>query len=103
MYILCVTACPAGVAHTYMAAANLKKAAEKLGVEVKVETQGAGGAEDVINDEDIRKADGVIVAADIAIADEERFDDLPVLECSLSEAIKSSEEIIKELMEGVEA
>lgn len=102
MFFVCVTSCPAGIAHTYMSAANLKKAAEKLDVEVKVETQGASGAENVITEEDIARADGAIIAADIAISGQERFDDLLVLECSLSEAIKESEAIINELIEGID-
>jgi len=62
--LLAVTACPTGIAHTYMAAEKLAQAAESRGVDMKVETQGSIGAENVLNDNDVRTADGVIVAAD---------------------------------------
>lgn len=101
MYILCVTSCPTGIAHTYMAASSLKRAATKLGIDIKIETQGAGGTDNIITADDINNADGAIIAADVHIKDFERFDKLPVLECSVSEAISDAEGIIKELMEGV--
>lgn len=101
MYIVCVTSCPTGIAHTFMAAANLKKAGSKLGVEIKVETQGAGGTENTITDDDLERADGVLVASDVSINDSDRFDKLPVLECGVSEAISNPEGIIKELIEGI--
>lgn len=62
--ILAVTACPTGIAHTYMAAENLQKAADKLGVEIKVETQGSIAVENAITEQDIAEADGIIIAAD---------------------------------------
>lgn len=101
MYIVCVTSCPTGIAHTFMAAANLKKAGNKLGLEIKVETQGAGGTENTITDDDLERADGVLVASDVSINDSDRFEKLPVLECGVSEAISNPEGIIKELIEGI--
>jgi fructose-specific phosphotransferase system IIB component len=102
MFILGVCSCPAGIAHTYMAAKALKKAAEKLGYEIKVETQGAAGPENIITAEDIERAAGVIFAADVAVINEERFDELPILEASVTEAIKDPKGLIEELLEGVE-
>jgi PTS system fructose-specific IIC component len=62
--LLAVTACPTGIAHTYMAAEKLTQAAEALGVEMKVETQGSIGAETVLSDSDVTEADGIIISAD---------------------------------------
>ncbi|MGR6838196.1 PTS fructose transporter subunit IIB [Aliivibrio wodanis] len=73
MKIVAVTACPTGIAHTYMAADVLKKAAEKLGVSIKVETQGAMGVEEVLTPVDIVNADLVIIASDIEIENKSRF------------------------------
>ncbi|ADD01827.1 PTS system, fructose-specific, IIB subunnit [Thermoanaerobacter italicus Ab9] len=101
MYIVCVTSCPAGLAHTFMAAANLEKTAKKLGVEIKVERQGIAGIENEITEEDIERADGVILAADVSIAQRERFDGKPIVECGVSEAIKNPEGIINKLIEEV--
>lgn len=64
MKILAITSCPNGIAHTYMAAENLQKAANKLGVQMKVETQGSIGVENEFTEKDIREADGIIIAAD---------------------------------------
>ncbi|CED57018.1 PTS system, IIB component [Aliivibrio wodanis] len=73
MKIVAVTACPTGIAHTYMAADVLKKAAAKLGVSIKVETQGAMGVEEVLTSVDIVNADLVIIASDIEIENKSRF------------------------------
>lgn len=78
MKILAVTACPTGIAHTYMAAEALQKAADKLGLKIKVETQGAMGLENVLTARDIAAADLVLIASDIEIEQKERF-----LGCSL--------------------
>lgn len=102
MYIVCVTSCPVGIAHTYMAAANLEKAAKAAGLEVKVETQGAQGRENEITAEDIKRADGAIIASDVRIKGIERFDPVPTLSVGVSEAVKDSKAIIKELLEAIE-
>lgn len=102
MKIIAVTACPVGMAHTYMAATALKKAAEKLGVNIKVETQGSMGIRDRITEEEIQEADLFIDAADVAIIDEERFADVPTYETSASKVIRKAEKIIKEAMEELE-
>lgn len=73
MKIVAVTACPTGIAHTYMAADVLKKSAAKLGVSIKVETQGAMGVEEVLTPVDIVNADLVIIASDIEIENKSRF------------------------------
>lgn len=101
MYILAVTSCPVGIAHTYMAAANLKKAANKRNVEIKIETQGAEGPQNIITKEDIGKADAAIIASDVKIRNPERFDDLPVLECRISEAVKDANGLMDELLEAI--
>lgn len=101
MYIVCVTSCPVGIAHTYMAAANLEKAAKKAGLEVKVETQGAQGLENEITKEDCKRADACIIASDVRIKNIERFNDVPTLEVGVSEAVKDADGIIKELLEAI--
>lgn len=101
MYILAITSCPVGIAHTYMAAANLKKAAEKRGVEIKVETQGAQGPENPLTDQDIERADGMIVASDISIKNLERFEEVPLLECGVQEAVKDADGLMEELLEAI--
>lgn len=101
MYIIAITSCPVGIAHTYMAAANLKKAAKKFGVEIKVETQGAQGPENVLTDEDISRADGMIIASDITVRNAQRFEDVPTLECGVQEAVKDANGLMKELLEAI--
>ncbi len=99
--ILGVTACPAGVAHTYMVAEKLEQAINARGYEAKIETQGAIGIENKITANDIKEAIGVIFANEVAIIEEERFDDAPVLECSLQEVLKDAEGLVDELIEAV--
>ncbi|PWC11705.1 PTS sugar transporter subunit IIC [Brenneria roseae subsp. americana] len=101
MYIVCVTSCPVGIAHTYMAAANLKKAAEQAGLEIKVETQGAQGIENEIIIDDINRANACIIASDVRIRNADRFEDLPTLNVGVSEAVRHPEAVIKELMEAL--
>lgn len=92
-YILAVTACPTGIAHTYMARDALKKQAEKMNVKIKVETNGSGGIKNHITDEDIRHATGVIVAADVNV-ETDRFDGKNVVEVPVADGIKRPEELI---------
>lgn len=101
MYIVCVTACPVGIAHTYMAAANLKKACEEKGFEVKVETQGAQGLENEITKEDCQRADACIIASDVRIKNIGRFDDVPTMTVGVSEAVKDAKGIVEELLEAL--
>lgn len=102
MYIVCVTSCPVGIAHTYMAAANLEKAAKAKGLEVKVETQGAQGVENEITKEDIARAAGCIIASDVRIKNSGRFEPIPTLSVSVSEAVKDAKSVVEELLEAIE-
>ena len=100
--IVCVTACPAGVAHTYIAAESLKRAGARAGVNIKIEMQGANGIEGRISDEDIRAADAVIFAVDVAVKEGKRFDGLPRIEVSVSEPMKRADELIEEAIQLAE-
>lgn len=99
MKLLAVTSCPVGIAHTYIAAEKLKKTADKMGVQIKVETQGASGAENVITQDDVKNADGIIIAADKGV-NLDRFSGLPTYECPVSDAIKQPEIIIQKFLDG---
>ena len=101
MYILCVTSCPVGIAHTFMAAANLNKACKKRNIDVKIETQGAQGIENNITEEDVKKADACVVASDVRIRGLNRFDSLPTLEIGVGEACKDADSVIEELLEAI--
>ncbi|MEV2256669.1 fructose-specific PTS transporter subunit EIIC [Streptomyces sp. NPDC050147] len=94
--LLAVTACPTGIAHTYMAAEKLSQAAESLGIEMKVETQGSIGAENVLTDNDVREADGIIIAADKDV-DRGRFVGKRVLSVGVSEGISRPEQLIEQV------
>ncbi|MFD8984979.1 fructose-specific PTS transporter subunit EIIC [Streptomyces sp. NPDC059564] len=89
-----VTACPTGIAHTYMAAEKLQQAADELGVDMKVETQGSIGAENVLSDNDVREADGVIIAADKEV-DRDRFAGKRVLSTGVADGIHKPKELIE--------
>ncbi|WP_339059501.1 fructose-specific PTS transporter subunit EIIC [Fusobacterium animalis] len=95
--ILAVTACPTGIAHTYMAEAALKEAGEKLGVDVKVETNGADGIKNNLTVNDINEAVGIIVAADKKV-ETARFNDRKVIVTSTADAIKNAETLIKRVL-----
>lgn len=94
MKFLAVTACPSGVAHTYMAAEALKKAAEKKQHEIKVETQGSIGIENTIVEEDIKNVDAVILTKDMPIKSEERFNGQLIVRVAISDAVKKADAII---------
>ena len=96
MKLLAVTACPTGIAHTYMAAEKLAQAAEALGIEMKVETQGSIGAENVLTDNDVMEADGVIIAADKDV-DRSRFVGKKVLSVGVAEGIRHPERLIEQV------
>lgn len=91
--VLCVTACPTGIAHTYMAAEAFERAAEGAGVNVKVETRGSGGAKNLLTDEEIERAAGIIVAADTKVP-MGRFDGKRVIICPVSDGISKAEELL---------
>lgn len=99
MKLLAVTSCPVGIAHTYIAAEKLNKMATQMGVEMKVETQGSTGAENIITEADIKEADGVIIAADKSV-NLERFAGMAILECPIAQAIKEPEELIQKFIDG---
>ncbi|MFI6562534.1 fructose-specific PTS transporter subunit EIIC [Streptomyces sp. NPDC050534] len=94
--LLAVTACPTGIAHTYMAAEKLAQAAESRGIEMKVETQGSIGAENVLDDNDVSTADGVIIAADKDV-DLSRFAGKRVLRVGVAEGIRHPERLIEQV------
>ena len=95
--ILAVTACPTGIAHTYMAESALVEAAKKLGVEIKVETNGADGIKNHINSSDIKEAEGVIIAADKKV-ETARFDGSLAIVTSTADAIKNAETLINKIL-----
>ncbi|KAF1300131.1 PTS fructose transporter subunit IIABC [Enterococcus sp. JM9B] len=98
-YIVAVTACPTGIAHTYMAEDALKKKAKEMGVAIKVETNGSEGIKHRLTDEDIARAKGVIVAADKKV-EMNRFDGKPLVNRPVSDGIRKPEELINEALRG---
>ncbi|MGG4346221.1 fructose-specific PTS transporter subunit EIIC [Paenibacillus lautus] len=99
MKILAITSCPNGIAHTYMAAENLQKAGAKLGVELKIETQGSIGVENQFTEQDIREADGIIIAADKTVV-KDRFVGKKLLLVGVQDGIRRPEELIQRMMKG---
>ncbi|QDX93490.1 PTS mannose transporter subunit IIABC [Brevibacillus laterosporus] len=99
MKLLAITSCPNGIAHTYMAAENLQKAADKLGIQMKVETQGSIGVENKLTEQDIREADGIIIAADKTV-DKDRFIGKKVLLVGVQDGIRKPQELIKLVISG---
>jgi PTS system fructose-specific IIC component len=93
MKLVAVTSCPTGIAHTYMAAEALQMAAKKMGHEIKVETQGSVGAENVITEQDVREAQAVILAIDTKV-DKTRFAGKPIVEVAVKDAIKDAQGLI---------
>lgn len=94
MKILAVTACAAGVAHTFMAAESIERAAKAKGHDIKVETQGAAGIENRITVDDVRNAEAIILTKDIPIRERERFASLKIFNITSTAAIKSADKII---------
>jgi fructose-specific phosphotransferase system IIB component len=97
MKLVAVTACPTGIAHTYMAAEKLEKVAKKLGHTIKVETQGAMGIENELSQADVDAADAAIIATDIAIENEERFSRIRKIHVPVQEVLKNAEAIFARL------
>lgn len=97
--VLAVTACPTGIAHTYMAAEALVKAGEKMGITIKVETNGSGGAKNVLTAEEIKNCDGIIIAADKNV-ETARFDGKPVFSTKVADGIHKPEELINKIVNG---
>ena len=97
MKIVAVTACPTGIAHTYMAAEQLEKTAKALGHQIKVETQGAMGIENELSAKDIREADIALFAVDIDVEQRDRFNGKKIVQVPVQEAIKNPKGILKKL------
>ncbi len=95
--VLAVTACPTGIAHTYMAAEALSKAGEKMGISIKVETNGSGGAKNVLTAKEIEECDGIIIAADKSV-ETARFDGKPVFSTKVADGIHKPEELINKII-----
>ncbi|PFD37209.1 MULTISPECIES: PTS fructose transporter subunit IIABC [Bacillus cereus group] len=99
MKLLAVTSCPNGIAHTYMAAENLQKTADKLGVQMKVETQGGIGVENELTEQDIREADGIIIAAD-RVVNKDKFVGKKLLVVGVQDGIRKPGELIEKVISG---
>lgn len=97
--ILAVTACPTGIAHTYMAAENLQKAGAAMGLPTKVETNGSGGAKNVLTAEEIANCDGIVIAADKNV-EMARFDGKPVVITRVADGIHKPEALIQQIVDG---
>ena len=97
--VLAVTSCPTGIAHTYMAAEGLEKAAKAAGIAIKIETRGSGGAKNVLTQQEIDDADCIIVAADAQVP-MERFDGKRVIECQVSDGINKADQLIERATSG---
>ena len=97
--ILAVTSCPTGIAHTYIAAEGLEKAARAAGCFIKVETRGSGGAKNVLTDQEIREADCIIVAADAKVP-MDRFHGKKLIECQVSDGISKADQLVARAMSG---
>ena len=97
--ILAVTSCPTGIAHTYMAAEGLEKAARAKGCFIKVETRGSGGAKNVLTAAEIEEADCIIVAADAQVP-MDRFDGKKLIECQVSDGISKADQLVERAMAG---
>lgn len=98
-YIVAVTGCPTGIAHTYMAAEALERKAKELGYSIKVETRGAGGAKNVLTADEIECADGIIVAADTQVP-MDRFQGKPTVVTKVADGINKPEELLREIVDG---
>lgn len=99
MKILAITSCPNGIAHTYMAAENLEKAAKEMGVEIKVETQGSIGVENELTEKDIQEAAGIIIAADKTV-NKDRFNGKQLLVTGVQDGIRKPKELIQKVIDG---
>lgn len=97
--ILAVTSCPTGIAHTYMAAEGIEKAAKAKNCFIKVETRGSGGAKNVLTEKEIREADCIIVAADAQVP-MDRFDGKKLIECQVSDGISKADQLVERAIAG---
>ena len=97
MKIVAVTACPTGIAHTYMAAEQLQKTARALGHQIKVETQGSMGIENELSPQDIRDADVALFAVDISVEQSDRFRGKRIVQVPVHEVIKNPKAVFEKL------
>jgi fructose-specific phosphotransferase system IIB component len=97
MKIVAITACPTGIAHTYMAAEQLEKTAKAMGHQIKVETQGAMGIENELTSTDIQQSDVIVFAVDIAVEQAERFFGRKIVQVTVQEAIKDPKGVMAKL------
>jgi fructose-specific phosphotransferase system IIB component len=97
MKIVAVTACPTGIAHTYMAAEQLEKTAKTLGHQIKVETQGAMGIENELSAKDIREADIALFAVDIDVEQRDRFNGKKIIQVPVQDAIKNPKAVFEKI------
>lgn len=102
MKIIGITACPTGIAHTYMAQECLEKECKKRGYDVKIETQGGLGIENELTEEDVAEADVVILAVSVVIEGEERFEDKLVINTDVDEAISNVSDLVDRAVALVE-
>ena len=103
MKILAITACTAGVAHTYMAAKNLENKAKARGIDIKVEKQGANGLDGRFTKQDLEEAEGIIFATDVGVAEMERFDGMPSVQGKVKDGIKNADAMIDALEQKIAA
>lgn len=97
--VLAVTACPTGIAHTYMAAESLEEKAKKMNISIKVETNGSGGAKNVLTDEEIENAECIIIAADKNV-EMKRFDGKKMIKCPVADGISKAEQLLNDAVSG---
>lgn len=102
MNLVAVTSCPTGIAHSQMAAENLETTAEERGHDIKVEVQGAMGAENELTDDDIAAADAVIIAADTSVS-RDRFQNTPLIKGTVKDAVNDPEGLIDQAAQRAEA
>lgn len=102
MKVVAVTSCPSGVAHTYMAAEALERAAKEAGIEIKVETQGSIGIENELTQEDVDSADVVILTKDMGIKNTDRFKDSTVVKVGIGDAIKKAGPLMEKIKAHIE-
>ena len=102
MKIIGVTSCSTGIAHTYMAAEGIRKAAKKLGYKAKVETQGALGIENRLSKKEIEEADLIIMATDVALREAERFEEVKIYRCQTNDFSKNAGESMKKALGSIE-
>ncbi len=103
MKIVGIAACPIGIAHTYMAAENMEKICKENDIECKMETQGAMGAENELEDVEIEEADFVLLTVGVEIEGRERFEDKIVYEADVSEAVQHPEKVLKDALQYYES